>query len=151
MKKRIRGRIKRRMKKGVSGIMTIELACLMPVLILVFQLIIYSTFYYHDKIILLAAAGEAVVMAARYERREGLQGEMDLEAFFREQIDGKLILFSGTMVDAEKTDDEVTLTVSAQKGEMRLSVMQSAVVSKPEKEIRRMSVFNELLSNGGEE
>ncbi len=136
---------------GMSGIMTIELACLMPVLMLVFQLIIYSTFYYHDKIILIAAAGETVVVAARYERKAGFQGEMDVEEFFRSQVAGKLILFSGMRVEADKTKDEVKITVSAQKGGMSLEVMQCAVISKPEEMIRRMSILKGVLPEGGED
>lgn len=153
MKHKTRKKMENEVKTEMSGIMTIELACLMPILMLVFQMILYSTFYYHDKVILLAAAGETVVVAARYERQEGSRGEMNLEAFFREQVDGKLILFSetGTMVDTKKTDDEVSLTVSAQKGGMHLSVTQNAVISKPERMIRRMSVLKEFLPDGGEE
>ena len=98
--------------------------------------------------VIVLAAG---VVAARYERKAGFQGEMDVEEFFRSQVAGKLILFSGMRVEADKTKDEVRITVSAQKGGMSLEVMQCAVISKPEEMIRRMSILKGVLPEGGED
>lgn len=131
--------------RKLSGIMTVELAYLMPILLLAFQVIIYSTFYFHDKNILLAAASETAVVAARYERRNGREDGMNPEVFFGEQIKGKLILFSGAQIDFTQTGSEIEITVLAKKGWMRLEVTQRAVISKPETKIRRVRVIKELI------
>ena len=75
----------KRRKVRLSGTLTVEMAYLIPVLLTVFQMVIYSVFYYHDKNILLGAAGETVVTAAQYERKAGAQGTVNLEAFFQNQ------------------------------------------------------------------
>lgn len=131
--------------KGLSGIMTVELAYLMPILLLVFQIVIYSTFYYHDKSVLLASASETAVVAASYERRNGAGGQVDLESFFREQTAGKLILFSRAEMDVSQTNERVKITVSAEKGWIRLEVMQRAVILKPEVMLRRTRAIKGFL------
>ena len=143
-KKQIR---RKRMPEEVSGVMTVELAYLIPVILLVFQLVIYSVFYYHDKSILIGTAGETAVTAAQYERKASTKRTTDWEVFFREQIDGKLILFSEVDVALVQTDDEIEITASAQKGYMRVEVLQRAVVSNPEKAIRRMWVLQQWMTD----
>ena len=139
----------KRRKVRLSGTLTVEMAYLLPVLLTVFQMVIYSVFYYHDKNILLGAAGETVVTAAQYERKAGAQGTVNLEAFFQNQIDGKLILFSKVTVETAQTDDEIEITASAQKGYMRVEVLQRAVISKPEKSLRRMQILQKWMTDEG--
>lgn len=129
----------------LSGVMTVELAYLIPVILLVLELVIYAVFYYHDKNILIGAAGETAVAAAQYERKPGGQEAVNWEEFLQMQIEGKLILFSGIETEVTRTEEKIEVAVSAQKGLMRLEVLQRAVVSLPEKRIRRMQILQELI------
>lgn len=145
MQREKKKKIKKRTLSGLSGVMTVELAYLIPVILLVFQLVIYSVFYYHDKNILIGAAGETAAAAAQYERKAGGQRTTDWEVFLREQIEGKLILFSQVDVLAVRTDDKIEITVSAQKGNLRVEVLQRAVILKPEKTIRRIQILQKWM------
>lgn len=134
----------------LSGVLTVELAYLIPVIMFVFQLIMYSVFYYHDKIILMGAAGETAVVAAQYERKADGGKTTDIERFFREQTVQKLILFSDVDMEMVQSDDKIEIAVSAQRGYMQLEVRQSAVISRPEKTIRRVQVLQKWITDQGE-
>lgn len=56
------GRIKK--YQEVQGVITVEMAYLMPIIFMVFVLIVYTSFYYHDKQILIGAAAETTAVGA---------------------------------------------------------------------------------------
>ena len=53
---------------GFSGVITVEMSYLIPIILALFLTVIYTTFYYHDKIILFGAAGETAAVGAEMER-----------------------------------------------------------------------------------
>lgn len=129
---------KRYVKKcGVKGSAVVEMSYIMPVILLLTVMVIHAVFYYHDKAVLNGAASETAVLGAQMERRQGTM-EYDLEEFFRERIEGKLIFMTDTVVSAEKSDREVSVEVSASKGRMKLKIRQKAVIARPEEKIRWM-------------
>ena len=132
--------------RSLSGIMTVEMAYLMPVLLLIFQLVVYSAFYYHDKMILLGAAGETAVIGAQYARKEDVRGEVNLQQFFQEQITGKLILFSGAEMESVRTGNAIEVSVLACRGRLRIGIVQHAVFVEPEKRMRRKCSLDEMFS-----
>ena len=146
IKKLIKKFIKKLIKKRVTGVMTIEMAYLMPIILLVFQMTVYSAFYYHDKMILLGAAGETAVVGAQYERKEDVRGEVNLESFFAEQIQGKLILFPGAESEICRTERMMEVSVFARKGRLEIHVIQRAAFSETEKFLRRKCALEEVLS-----
>ena len=60
------GRIKK--YQEVQGVITVEMAYLMPIIFIVFVLIVYTSFYYHDKQILIGAATETATVGAQQKR-----------------------------------------------------------------------------------
>ena len=48
------------MEKGtmVQGVITVEMAYIIPIIFILFATIVYTVFFYHDKNILIGAAGE---------------------------------------------------------------------------------------------
>lgn len=129
---------KRYVKKcGVKGSAVVEMSYIMPVILLLTVMVIHAVFYYHDKAVLNGAASETAVLGAQMERRQRTM-EYDLEEFFRERIEGKLIFMTDTVVSAEKSDREVSVEVSASKGRMKLKIRQKAVIARPEEKIRWM-------------
>ncbi|RKQ30339.1 MULTISPECIES: TadE family protein [Clostridia] len=60
------GRIKK--YQEVQGVITVEMAYLMPIIFMVFVLVVYTAFYYHDKQILIGAAAETTTVGAQQKR-----------------------------------------------------------------------------------
>ena len=131
--------IKKRMKTDaghvrLKGSAVVEMSYIIPLFLGLFVLIVHAVFYYHDKAVLNAAAAETAVLGAQTVRREGT--EYDLEGFFRERSDGKLIWMAGTSVSVSETDREITVEASAHRSIMSLSVRQKARIACPEEKLR---------------
>lgn len=129
----------------VSGVITIEMSYLIPIILFIFVLVVHTVFYYHDKNILIGAAGETVVLGAQIERKPDESGQIDLTGFYQERIRGKLILFSGAQADISVTEKSVEINVSAVRGRMRIQIAQSAAVVMPEKKIRQKRILESLV------
>lgn len=142
-------RIKAPDTNGLKGSVTVEMAYILPTVIMIFLLIVYTVFYYHDKNILNAAAGETAVLGAQLERRRGNEGT-DLQNFYRERADGKLILLHLTGINITKSKKQVEVQAYAQKGRMRVSVVQRAVITKAEEKIRLKRKLEALGGKGSE-
>ena len=131
--------IKKRMKTDaghvrLKGSAVVEMSYIIPLFLGLFVLIVHAVFYYHDKAVLNAAAAETAVVWAQTVRREGT--EYDLEGFFRERSDGKLIWMTGTSVSVSETDREITVEASVHRSIMSLSVCQKARIACPEEKLR---------------
>lgn len=122
-------------KQRLSGSTVIEMSYIMPVFLGLFVLIIHTVFYFHDKAVLNGAAGETAILGAQAERREG--AEYDLEVFFRERTDGKLIYMTDVDVSVSRSENEITVSALAEKAFMEIKVSQKARCAEPEKNIRR--------------
>lgn len=129
---------KERFKKDMKASTVIEMSYIMPVFLFLFLLIMYTVFYYHDKAVLNGAAAETAVLGAQAERRKETK-EYDLEKIFHERTEGKLIFLTGANVTVQKDEKEITVSVSAQKNLMRMSICQKAAIVNPEEKIRWLS------------
>ena len=129
---------KERFKKDMKASTVIEMSYIMPVFLFLFLLIMYTVFYYHDKAVLNGAAAETAGLGAQVERRKETK-EYDLEKIFHERTEGKLIFLTGANVTVQKDEKEITVSVSAQKNLMRLSICQKAAIVNPEEKIRWLS------------
>ncbi|MBA4699937.1 MAG: pilus assembly protein [Ruminococcus sp.] len=142
---RISGRYRTLNKtRKLKASITIEMAYIMPTVVLVLLLTIYTIFYYHDKNILIGAAGETAVLGAQIERQKG-ENKADLHNFYRERVKGKLILLHLTGVEVTEGKKWIEVTAWAGKSRMRVSVRQKAVVPEPEKKIRKKRQLESLL------
>lgn len=120
--------------RSLSGSAVIEMSYIIPMFLGLFILIVHAVFYYHDKAVLNAAAAETAVLGAQTVRREGT--EYDLEKFFRERVDGKLIRMTGVNVNVSEESREITVEAWAQRNMMELSVCQKARIVYPEEKLR---------------
>lgn len=123
-------------RKKMTGITTVEMAYIMPVVLLVFLMIVYATFYYHDKHVLSGMAYETAVIGAQKERLPKGMNEGELLGFFREHTAGKLILLHNASATITKNSDYVVVKATASRRRMRLNVEMKALIMNPEKEIR---------------
>lgn len=130
--------------RTLKASITIEMAYVMPIVVLVFLLTIYTIFYYHDKNILIGAAGETAVLGAQIERQKE-ENKADLHNFYRERVRGKLVLLHLTEIEVTKGKKWIEVTAWAGKTRMRVSVRQKAIIPEPEKKIRKKRLLESLL------
>ena len=141
------GRIKK--YQEVQGVITVEMAYLMPIIFMVFVLVVYTSFYYHDKQILIGAAAETVTVGVQQKRWPG--ESVGAEQFCRERIGEKLILFAETEVTIAVTKEWVDVDIYARKKKMKLHIRQRAPVVNPEKKIRRKAILEKAIKNSESE
>lgn len=121
-------------KRELKGSAVVEMSYIIPMILYLFVMIIHAVFYYHDKAVLNGAAGETAVLGAQTARRKGT--EYDLEEFFHNRTEGKLIYMTDPDVSVEEDEESVTVKASAARSFMRLSIYQRALIVKPEEKIR---------------
>lgn len=121
-------------KRELKGSTVVEMSYIIPMILFLFVMIIHAVFYYHDKAVLNGAAGETAVLGAQTARRKGT--EYDLEEFFHNRTEGKLIYMTDPDVSVEEDEESVTVKASAARSFMRLSIYQRALIVKPEEKIR---------------
>lgn len=121
-------------KRELKGSAVVEMSYIIPMILFLFVMIIHAVFYYHDKAVLNGAAGETAVLGAQTARRKGT--EYDLEEFFHNRTEGKLIYMTDPDVSVEENEESVTVKASAARSFMRLSIYQRALIVKPEEKIR---------------
>lgn len=121
-------------KRELKGSAVVEMSYIIPMILFLFVMIIHAVFYYHDKSVLNGAAGETAVLGAQTARRKGT--EYDLEEFFHNRTEGKLIYMTDPDVSVEEDEESVTVKASAARSFMRLSIYQRALIVKPEEKIR---------------
>lgn len=133
--------------KKLKGSITVEMAYILPSVILIFVLVLYTVFYYHDKNILSGAAAETVVLGTQAARQKGGQ-EVSLQSFYQERVSKKLILLKVTDIDVSEGKKEIAVTAYAGKGWMRVSVMQKSKIPRPEEKIRNKRKLESLVNQG---
>lgn len=121
---------------GARGSITVEMAYILPVVFLIFLLVVYTVFYYHDKNILNGAAAETAVVGTHMARQKGKE-DVDLQNFYRERVKGKLILLRLTGIEITKSKKSIEVSVHAGKGWMQVSAVQKAALPRPEDKIRK--------------
>jgi len=113
---------------------TIEMAFLMPVILLVIMGSIFGIFYFHDKNILTGAAYETAVVGST-KAREGIS-ETELEEMVLERVGDKCISLTGISVSVTADDKEIQVSGIGTGKEMTVKVFKSMPVTEPEKIIR---------------
>ncbi|MDD2978892.1 MAG: TadE/TadG family type IV pilus assembly protein [Hespellia sp.] len=126
----------RRNKTMVRGVATVEMAYIMPVVFLVFLVIVYTSFYYHDKNILIGEVSEAAVVAAQKQRTlKGLDAEA-VAGHFQNRAEHKVIMMSGVSLSVTESGNYIVAAANASHGRMRLEIEKKATKMENEKYIR---------------
>lgn len=128
---------KRCANDGMKGIITVEMAYIVPVVLLIFFLSVMGIFYYHDKDVIASCAYEAAVVGSTKAREKNGVSSDQIQAVFEERVRGKSILFEDIRGNVRISEDKIVVNVTAVKGKMRLNIMETAAVTEPEDKIRR--------------
>lgn len=135
----------RLVKRGCKASAIVEMAYLMPVVLLAYVWIIFSLFYYHDKVLLIGAAYESAVVGSElYSSADEVETEQ-ISNYFQNRIRRKLLFFSGVSVDVKAEKEEIIIQAKTQKRGMKIQVIQKAGLRCPEKEIRKIKRIKEGL------
>ena len=120
----------------LNGMFTVEMAYIVPFILMIFFLSIMGIFYYHDKALTAAAAHETATIAGTKVREKDEVTETVVSTIFEERIRGKCIAFGNPNVNAKVNKDQITVTADATKCRMKLSAAESSCITKPEEKIR---------------
>ncbi len=120
-----------------SGMITVEMAYIVPVILFVFFLSVMGIFYYHDKQVIAACAYDAAVTGSTKAREKNGVTAGTVGAVFEERVHGKCILFGEVCGSAQVSDEQIVVKASAAKGKLRAAVMETASVTEPETKIRK--------------
>ena len=135
----------------LKGSTVVEMAYLMPVVLLCWMAVIFALFYYHDKNIIGGAAYETAIVGSEEWRWKKEIEDGKMEQYFQKRIENKLIFFDTVSVETVVVKDEFEVTAGAQKRKMRVSVKRSAALTVPEEKIRRKKVLQEIVERNQEE
>ena len=120
------------MSRKVKGSLTIEATVIIPLAIFVIGILLYSLFYYHDKIVLHAAASETAIYGSYVQEPK----EDELKEHMDSRIWGRLLLFSEIEHQIEITKEKIEIISHTQKGPMSLKICSMVKRTQPEQYIR---------------
>lgn len=108
-----------RFRKNIykNGVMTLELSLLMPAILAVIILIIFTGYFYHDKCIIERGTYSACIKGAEYlSQQKGRKHTADAESMMREafynETDNRLTGKWTLSATVSNTDDEVSINVT---------------------------------------
>lgn len=134
-------------RKECKASTIVEMAYLMPVILLMWMLVIFALFYYHDKTLVVGAAYETVVVGSEwYENVDEVEADR-VGKYFQDRIRGKLLFFSYISLNVDVDGDLLVIDAGARKRGMRIQVIQKAEIRNPEKEIRRIQIIKNGLED----
>lgn len=148
------------LKKRCCASTVVEMAYLMPVVLLVWMLVIFALFYYHDKNIMSGAAYETAVVGSEWYhggeftvkggqmnggRTEDGQEDVErkLSRYFRDRVWGKMIFFGQAAVMVQVNEERIVVKAGASRRGLSLYVEKGAALTVPEEEIRKRRVLKQ--------
>ncbi len=133
-------------KKQFKASTTIELACMMPVILLAFTSIIYLAFYFHDKSILYSVLMEGAIIQKQQLHAQDPIEEADLEKYIQNQLSNKLLFFELSSLDIVVTSNKINLEAIIEKHKLRVKEKNQMVLKKPEEGIRNINRIGDVAS-----
>lgn len=135
------------MRRTCKASTVVEMAYLMPVVLLCWMLVVFALFYYHDKSVTAGAAYESAVIGSELWAEKTEYRSAVIEDYFRERIEGKLLFFRNIEVRIAVDQENVRVEATAAKYLMMLRVEEQAAVTEPEKKVRDMMILKETIED----
>lgn len=126
--------------KNMRGSFTIEAAVIVPLILFIFGILLHILFYWHDKNILMSTAHETAALGSS----QGEMAELELEYYFFDRMEGKLLLFDRVECVTHIEDNQVTVTWDGSKGSMVAKGEYSIGKTEPENYIREIRKLKKL-------
>lgn len=132
-----------RQKKYQASI-TVEMSYIMPIVLFVLFLLIRTSFYFHDKIILSGLLGETLVTGTQYAREEG-RDAIDLKNFLEERVQNKLVILHMDKIEILEDKQQIQVQIEAKNRKMQLHFGQKAKKIQPEEMLRKKKKMDTLV------
>lgn len=129
----------------LKGSATIEMLYIIPVILLVFIVAVYISFFFHDKNVLQSLAYEtAVIGSSQYREGDGVQEE-ELYEFFLENSSRKLMFFPEPEIEITVSADEIIVIATTSKNHMDIVVEKEFPLEIIETKIRKETILEGVL------
>lgn len=126
--------------KTMRGSFTVEAAVIVPIILLIFSVLLHILFYWHDKNILMSTAHETAALGSSRTK----MSELELEYYFFDRMEGKLLLFDRVECLSHIEDDNVTVEWHGSKGVMVTKGEYHIIRTRPEVYIREIRKLKKL-------
>lgn len=126
--------------KRLRGSFTIEAAVIVPVILFIFGVLLHILFYWHDKNILMSTAHETAALGSSRSEME----ELELEYYFFDRMEGKLLLFDRVECVSSIEKNSVTVAWDGSKRSMVAKGEYRMSRTKPEDYIREIRKIKKL-------
>jgi len=134
-------------KRTCKASAVVEMAYLMPVVLLCWMAVIFALFYYHDKNVITGAAYESAVVGTELWAEETEYRSAKIEEYFRKRLNGKLLFYKNVEIYVLVNRTEVGVEVSAIKHRMTLHVEEQVAITQPEKVVRDKLILKETVED----
>lgn len=125
-----------------KAVTTVEVALIMPVILLVLSGVIISVFYYHDKNVLYSHVHQLGSVIHQENRKSSGADVDELKLHLEQIVEGKLLLFDGVESSVEEVGQYITITASVQKNSRAIKISKSYQKVYPEQVIRKLDLFD---------
>ena len=132
-------------ERKVKASTVIEMSYMMGVVMMTWMVVLFTLFYYYDKLILSGAVYETVVVGSEMLHEEETVEEAQLESFFQKRMKGKLIFMPSANAEAKINENEIVLEVRARNKGLNIYVVRKMAVTTPEKRIREIRATKEII------
>ena len=133
-----------RAEKGFSGSITVEMSYVLPMIVIIIFVLIYTVFYYHDKAVLSGAVAETVEQGIEDVRNDN-NDRTDLKVYLKNRIGNKLIWLKVSKINISKTSNRVKVSVLAEKKFFKTKVYLEGSVPYPEERLREKKKVEDLI------
>ena len=130
--------------RALKGSITVEMSYVLPLIIFVIFILIYTVFYYHDKAVLAGAVAETVEQGIEDIRNDNDEA-LDLEAYMKKRTGSKLIWLNVSSINISVSEEKVKVKADAQKKFFHTSVCLEGTVPYPEKKLREKKKVEDML------
>lgn len=128
-------------RKKYKGVYTIEIACMMPVIILVLTGVVILSFYFHDKNIMYDKAYE-IGAVARQELRSPQGLDVDVvQEWAQTSSEDKLLLFDTIICNITHGSQSILVHQIMEKGGYKVEITREFTINNVEKSLRNRQLF----------
>ena len=135
------------MVKMCKASTVVEMAYLMPVVLLTWILVIFSLFHFHDKSVIAGAAYESAIVGAELWNDVEEEKITKIEKYFQERVKDKLLFYKNVDSEVKVEETKVEITATTARYFMKVNVKEWAVISMPEQEIRKKQCWEEAVED----
>lgn len=129
----------------LKGSATIEMAFVMPVILLAFTAVVYIGFFFHDKNVLQALVYEGLVIGSSSYRMEAEVDTEVVETFIREKAELRMIYFSLSELEVEVEAEEILVKAIGINGKLELNIERKLALTEPETMVRSTEILTQWL------